>query len=83
MNNYESTVITFEKNGSSYFEVIGPLPGFPLVPSGPPAYIFDSTRRVSYWTSDIGDTEEYWETWQDRSNVREISMCQALQSVKE
>src|SRR5687767_5744959 len=45
-------VVAFEKNGSSYFEVIGPLPGFPMVPSGPPVYIFDSTGHVSYWTSE-------------------------------
>lgn len=28
-------VIVFEKNGSSYVEVIGVRPGFPSVPSGP------------------------------------------------
>ena|SRR5687767_10506548 len=72
-------VIASEKNGSSYLEVIGPLPGFPMVPSGPPVYIFESTGHVYYWTSDIGDTGEYWENWQDRLNVREISMCQPLQ----
>ena len=50
-------VIAFEKDGSSYFEVIGrPRPSFPTVPSGPPAYIFDSTGHISYWTIDVGDS---------------------------
>lgn len=74
-------VIAFEKSGSTYVEVIGPLPGFPMVPSGPPAYIFDSSGRIAYWTTDTGDTTEYWENWQGRSNIREISMCEALQSL--
>lgn len=72
-------VIAFEKNGSSYVEIIGPLPGFPTVPSGPPAYIFDSSGHIAYWTRDTGDSTEYWEKWQHRSNTREISLCEALQ----
>jgi len=75
-------VIAFEKNGSSYVEVIGSPPGFPTVPSGPPAYIFDSAGHISYWTVDVGDSSEYWENWQNRSNSREVSMREALQSVK-
>jgi hypothetical protein len=47
-------VIAFEKNGSTYVEIIGSLPGFPTVPSGPPAYIFDSSGRIAYWTGDTG-----------------------------
>jgi len=72
-------VIAFEKDGSAYVEIIGPLPGFPKVPSGPPAYIFDSSGRIAYWTADIGDSLEYWENWQHRSNTREISLCESLQ----
>ena len=72
-------VIAFEKNGSSYVEIIGPLPGFPTVPSGPPAYLFDSSGRIAYWTADTGDSTEYWEKWQHRSNSREISLCEVLQ----
>jgi hypothetical protein len=75
-------VIAFERNGSSFFEVIGrPRPSFPTVPSGPPAYIFDSTGHISYWTIDIGDSPPYWEDWQNRSNSREVSMREALNSV--
>ena len=76
-------VIAFEKNGSSYVEIIGSLPGFPKVPSGPPAYIFDSSGRIAYWTGDTGDSTEYWENWQNRSNTREISLCEALQCFAE
>jgi hypothetical protein len=74
-------VIAFEKNGSSYVEVIGSPPGFPTVPSGPPTYIFDSTGHISYWTIDVGDSSQYWNNWQNRSNSREVSMREALQSV--
>ena len=74
-------VIAFEKDGSSYVEVIGQLPGLPRVPSGPPAYIFDSSGRLTYWTGDRGDSDTYWEQHQNRSNTREISLCEALQWV--
>ena len=75
-------VVAFERNGSSYIEVIGrPRPSFPTVPSGSPAYIFDSNGHISYWTGDIGDSPPYWEDWQNRSNSREVSMQQALKSV--
>jgi saccharopine dehydrogenase-like NADP-dependent oxidoreductase len=76
-------VIAFEKNGSTYVEIIGSLPGFPTVPSGPPAYIFDSSGRIAYWTGDTGDSTEYWENWQHRSNIREISLSEALQGYAE
>ena len=75
-------VIVFEKDGSSYIEVIGRLPNFPAVPSGPPAYICDSTGVVSYWTIDTGDAREYWEKWQNRTNSREVPMREALEFVK-
>jgi hypothetical protein len=75
-------VIAFERNGASYIELIGrPRPSFPTVPSGPPAYIFDSTGHISYWTGDIGDSPAYWKDWQNRSNSREVSMQEALKSV--
>jgi hypothetical protein len=77
-------VIAFEKDGSSYFEVIGrPRPSFPTVPSGPPAYIFDSTGHISYWTIDVGDSPQYWKNWQNRSRGREVSMGEALESVRQ
>lgn len=75
-------IMAFEKYGSPYVEVIGQPPGFPAVPSGPPAYIFDSTGHISFWTTDVGDSTKYWEDWQNRSNSREISMPEALESVK-
>jgi hypothetical protein len=76
-------VIVFEKDGSSFVEVIGQLPGFPKVPSGPPAYIFDSSGQIAYWTGDTGDSAGYWEKWHDRANTREVSLCEALQWVAE
>lgn len=77
-------VIAFEKNGSPYVELIGRPPRFAImpVPSGPPAYIFDSTGHISYWTVDVGDSTEYWEKWQTRSNSREVSVKEALELVK-
>ena len=76
-------VIAFDMNGSSYVELIGRRPRFAImpVPSGPPAYIFDSTGHISYWTSDVGDSTEYWEKWQKRSNSREVSIKEALELV--
>jgi hypothetical protein len=77
-------VIAFDLYGSSYVELIGRPPRFPggPVPSGPPAYIFDSTGHISYWTVDVGDSTEYWEDFQNRSNSREISIKEALELVK-
>jgi len=77
-------VIAFDMNGSSYVELIGRPPRFSLfpVPSGPPAYIFDSTGHISYWTIDVGDSTGYWEDFQNRSNSREISIREALELVK-
>ena len=75
-------VIAFERNELTYFELIGrPRPSFPSVPSGPPAYIFDSTGHITYWTGDVGDTPQYWNQWQNRSNSRVISMREALNLV--
>ena len=78
-------VILFEKDGSAYVEVVGRPPGFLAapVPSGPPAYIFDSAGQLKYWTIDVGDTTEYWENWQNRANSREVSMKDALEFVKD
>jgi len=77
-------VIAFDMNGSSYVELIGRRPRFAVmpVPSGPPAYIFDSTGHISYWTVDVGETTEYWENWQNRSNSREVSIKEAVELVK-
>ena len=76
-------VIAFEKDGSSYFEVIGrPRPSFPSMPSGPPVYIFDSTGHISYWTGDVGDSPPYWENWQNRSTSQEVSLRYALEAVQ-
>jgi hypothetical protein len=64
--------------------VIGLPPGFLAVPvpSGPPAYIFDSTGHLTYWTIDVGDATEYWSKWQNRAITREVSMKDALEFVK-
>ena len=79
-------VVVFEKDGSSYVEVIGrrPRPRYLAVPvpSGPPAYIFDSTGQIKYWTVDLGDTAEYSEVWQNRTDSREVSIQEALEFVK-
>jgi hypothetical protein len=77
-------VITFDKDGSSYVEVIGRPPRFSLllVPSGPPAYIFDSTGYIRYWSLDVGDSPQYWNNWQNRTNSREVSIEEALELVK-
>lgn len=73
-------VIIFEKDGSTYVEVVGRLPRFPTIPmpSGPPIYIFDSTGRIRFWTIDSGDSSVYAEEWYKRSSSREVSMQEAL-----
>ena len=75
-------VAVFEKGAAHYVEVTGPRPGFPAVPSGRPAYIFDSGGRVRYWTIDTGDAPEYWEMRQERANSREVSLTEALKLVQ-
>jgi hypothetical protein len=72
-------IVLFEKGGSRYVEVAGPRPG---LPSGRPAYIFDSGGRISYWTIDTGDSAEYWEHSEGRMSSREVSMQEALLVVK-
>ena len=77
-------VVVFEKDGSSYVEVIGRPPRYFAVPvpSGPPVYIFDSSGHVRYWTVDVGDTAEYRDDWLNRTNSREVSIHEALEFVK-
>ena len=57
-------------SGHSYLLVIGPLAGGLALPSGPPAYVFDSTGRLVAWTLDSGEDPDFTSRWWLPSNPR-------------
>ena len=58
--------------GDSYLLVIGPLARGLALPSGPPAYVFDSTGRLVAWTLDSGEDPDFTSTWWLPSNPRRL-----------
>lgn len=46
--------VYFRENSEDVFLVIGPMKESTF-PSGPPAYVFDSTGKLKYWSRDTGD----------------------------
>ena len=50
-----------ERDGDRYLIVFGPLTG--LLPSGPPAYVFDSSGALVDWARDSGDNGEFESDW--------------------
>ena len=65
----------FERDGIQYIELQGTKPGFPAVPSGPPAYVFDVQGNLVFWTIDVGDSTTYWSLWGNiRLNYRDVTL---------
>lgn len=45
---------------SPFTEFVGPLPSAPMaLPSGPPAYVFDSSNHLVVWSCDSGDNPDF------------------------
>lgn len=51
--------------GEEYVELEGPMMSHHLMPSGPPAYVFDSSLRLVDWSSDIGDDPKFVSEWRN------------------
>lgn len=54
------------RDGQRFVVLMTPIPNVERkwhVPSGPPAYVFDSKGNLSYWTTDIGDDPRFWKEW--------------------
>lgn len=43
----------------------------PLMPSGPPAYVFDEAGRLVDWTADSGDSSDFMQRWTDQLAPRQ------------
>ena len=71
-------VISFEREGLTYIEVIGQLPSFPATPSGKPSYIFDSSGKIVDWCIDTGDADSYWQQWRNKSNIKNMILKEAI-----
>jgi hypothetical protein len=48
-------------DGKEHLVIFGPLAG--LLPSGPPAYVFDESGRLIDWVQDSGDNSEFQNRW--------------------
>lgn len=73
----------FEFDGKTFFEIFGQLGGTIRLPSGPPAYVFDSQGRFVAWTADRGDDGPYFKRWgrfQNSTNISLVDLASALDS---
>jgi len=50
-------------DGVEFTLAVGPLPGFPAVPSGSPCYVFDGSGALVDWTVDAGDNAQFVRRW--------------------
>lgn len=57
-----SAAFSLQINGKLYIELVGPTPSALVLPSGPPAYVFDDGQLVE-WTSDLGDDPDFASRW--------------------
>jgi len=58
-----SHVATLTKAGSNYFIAYSPMDSGLAIPSGPAAYVFDSSGRLVSWSSDSGDDSRFQRDW--------------------
>lgn len=54
-----------------FIELVGSLNAY-LLPSGPPAYVFDESRQLVAWTTDQGDEPSFVSHWHSMRR-RELS----------
>lgn len=60
-----------------YYVAFGPIKALLALPSGPPAYVFDSKGKMIDWSSDIGDDSHFSDKWKQRwqkDNIKDISL---------
>jgi hypothetical protein len=70
-----------ERDGESYYEFNGHPPRAYVIalPSGPPAYIFDSDGRFVAWCADPGDTPSFRHQWPLQStNLLDVTSIRAM-----
>jgi hypothetical protein len=71
-----SRVATMTKGGSNYFIAFSPTDSRLALPSGPAAYVFDSSGRLVSWSRDSGDDGEFQRDWplvqQQRASIDDL-----------
>ncbi len=58
-----SACYRFEREGKTYFRLIGPFPRGVALVSSQPEYIFDENGKFVTWCSDPGDMPSFGEKW--------------------
>ena len=61
-----------ESGESRFIEFLGPTPETGL-PSGPPAYVFDESRRLVDWSPDTGEDPDFEQQWHVDTERRALS----------
>ena len=58
-------VMTVTRDGSTYYELAGPLPSFWMLalPSSAPAYVFNANGQFVAWSKDPGDDPAHRRAW--------------------
>jgi hypothetical protein len=74
--------LLFTNEGRVYLEISRPIsnPGLAL-PSGPPAYIFDSSGDLVDWTPDLGDDPKFHSKWSGLTNATAITFGEAKELI--
>jgi hypothetical protein len=84
--NYER-IRKFPVDGRTYFEIVGRLPTDRLVidfvlPSGPPAYVFDDRGLMVDWCGDIGENKAFERRWGNFYTDKTVSAVEAIKSIE-
>ncbi len=70
-----------QSGGITYLEVVGTFPPFPLVVSGPPIYIFDTTGSLVDWTREFGEDRPFERRWPLGATRRRLTPSEALELI--
>lgn len=64
----------WERDGTNYIAVYGPIRAKLALPSGLPVYVFDATGNMVDWTLDSGDDGKFQKAW---SRIKDTRMTVA------
>ncbi len=70
---------TIERGTTQYFVATLPVGSGLALPSGPPAYVFDSEGRLVDWSGDTGDDSRYKHAWpRDQMHPIEVGVLSRI-----
>ena len=72
-------IYSWQSGASTYLEVVGTLPPWPFVVSGPPIYIFDTTGKLVDWTAQSGEDSAFERRWPLGVTRRRLMPHEALE----